>query len=252
MNILLVNDDGVSSKGLHSLKCRLIKEGYNVFVVAPNDAQSCKSQAITLGTPLRANKYIYDGVECYGISGTPADCVFMGVLELYKDIKFDLLISGINYGANVGFDINYSGTLGAAREALSYNIPGLATSLFTHDLDADFSVACDFTVYAIKELFKIGFKSQTVYNLNVPYVKYEDISGFVVSHMSGVRYFSGIEKRVDPYGKDYYFITGELFDYFDKDTDSDMLGKNYVTLTPLTVDYTDYDEYKKLKEIFNP
>ncbi|MBQ7257676.1 MAG: 5'/3'-nucleotidase SurE [Abditibacteriota bacterium] len=252
MNILLVNDDGVSARGLHSLKNRLIKEGHKVYVVAPDSQQSCQSQAITLRSPLRAQKYIYDNVECYGITGTPADCVFMGVLEFYKDVKFDLIISGINLGANVGFDINYSGTLGSAREALSYGIPGLATSLFTHDLDADFSVACDWTLLVINKLFECGFKDNTVYNLNTPYVKKEDISGLVVSHMSGVRYFSGVEKRIDPYGRDYYFITGKLFEYFDKDTDSDMLGKNYVTLTPLTVDYTDYDECNKLKKIFNP
>ena len=251
MNILLVNDDGVMAPGINALKNYLYNRGHNIYVVAPESHQSAKSQAITLGDPLRLHKHIIDDFVCYGVTGFPADCVFMGVLEIYKDIKFDLIVSGINNGANVGFDINYSGTVGAAREALSYGIPCIASSLFTHDLQADFTFACEMTELVINKLSENGFRKDCIYNLNVPYVPAEEIKGFAITNMSGVRYFSGIEKHTDPYGKDYYFITGKMNDWdYVSGTDADYLFRNYVNLTPIDIDYTHKEEYNRLQEIF--
>lgn len=248
MNILLTNDDGYFAPGIIAIYERLKSEGYNVYVVAPETGQSAKSQAITLTEPLRANKHNINGNIFWGITGFPTDCVFMGVLELYKDIKFDLIISGINNGANVGFDINYSGTIGAAREALSYNIPALAVSLFTHDVKADFSLACDYATLVIDKISKEGFRTDCLYNLNIPYTK--DIKGLAITNMSGVRYFSGIDKRIDPYGREYYFITGDLLWNYNEGTDAYMLHKDYATLTPLKIDYTDNIEIHRLNKIF--
>lgn len=251
MNILITNDDGVSAKGIQSLRQRLAKEGHNVYVVAPDTGYSCKSQAISVSTPLRVEKYEKDCNTCYRVKGYPADCIFVALLDLFKNIKFDLIISGINNGANLGFDINYSGTLGAAREGLSYGIPCIAVSYFTHNTEADFTVACDYTIIVIDKLFSNGIKTDCVYSLNIPYKDKNKIKGICVCPMSNFKYFNGLKKYTDPFGKDFYFISGEYNFKQEKDKDAALLFENYVTLTPLKIDYTEYNELNRLKDIFS-
>ncbi|MBQ0106208.1 MAG: hypothetical protein KBT47_09300, partial [Armatimonadetes bacterium] len=156
---------------------------------------------------------------------------------------------GINNGANVGYDINYSGTLGAAREAFSYGIPTMAVSFFTHNPEADFSVPCHWTVKVLEKL-KDKCSADCLYNLNVPNKTSSEIRGLKICPMSQVKYFSGIEENIDPYGRKYYFITGNYNWKLGDRKDADFLLKNYVTLTPIKIDYSDYDEINRLNNIF--
>jgi len=248
MNILLTNDDGIHAKGLLVLKNKL-KLKHNIFVCAPDDQRSATSHSMTLGNPIRIKEIYIDNERCYSCSGFPADCVFLGVLELFKHIKIDLVVSGINLGANLGFDISYSGTVGAAKEGLSYGIPSVATSITTHDKNANFSVAADYTVDIIHKLFENNIQKNCIYNINVPNLPKEEIKGIKCTNMSGVRYDSKIDKRTDPFNEDYYFITGELFDEHPINSDSHSVKENYVSVTPLSMDFTDYTELDRLKSI---
>ena len=249
MNILLTNDDGYSAKGIQSLKNALKREGHNVYISAPAGPSSCSSQALTVNNPIRVEKIEDNDDSILVVNGFPADCIFPALLDYYKDIHFDLVVSGINNGANLGYDVNYSGTIGAAREALAYGIPTLAVSYFTHNPDADFTPACNWTVKIIDRLYK-DMRNDVLYNLNVPYLPDDEIRGFYVCPMSQFKYFKKIEKINDPYGRDYFFILGdykwELVEGLDAKR---LVDEDCVTLTPISLDYTDYKEIQRLNNV---
>jgi 5'-nucleotidase len=241
MRILVSNDDGVHAEGLRVLAKELEKVG-DVWVVAPLEEKSTMGHALTLHKPLRM---IHVGPRTYGVSGSPADCIYMGIREVIKGMP-DLVVSGINRGANLGQDVYYSGTVSAAREACILGIRSLAVSLAV-DFDRvpkesamHYASAAKMAVQVIKKMAKLELPKHTLLNLNVPDRPLKSIKGIQLARQ-GFRYYSGnIVRRKDHRGKDYYWVGGR-YQGFRKEsgTDCHTVESGYASLTPLKLDSTD-------------
>ena len=251
-NILLSNDDGIEAPGLQKLAEEL-KKFANVYVSAPYRQQSAVGHSITIFYPLRAHEHFKDG-SLFGIAvdGTPADAVKLGALWFFKDIKFDLVVSGINHGANTAINIIYSGTVSAATEGSILGIPSMAISLTTFEHN-DFSVPARISAGLIKQILdnaKDTLKSNTILNINIPAVPEEEIKGIVVTKQGKSCWEDSFEVRADPNGRDYYWLTGKMV-ITDESNENDIIAvkDNYISISPLHYDLTDYDTYKELKKM---
>ncbi|MGK5088404.1 5'/3'-nucleotidase SurE [Bdellovibrionota bacterium FG-2] len=241
MRILLSNDDGVHAEGLQFLYRELKKLG-DVWVVAPLEEKSTTGHSLTIHKPLRM---IQMGPRFYGVSGSPADCVCLGIRQVLKTMP-DLVVSGINRGANLGQDVYYSGTVSAAREACILGIPSFAVSLsidfskFQTEKQLHYATAAKIALKILKTMDPLAFPNHTLLNLNVPDLPLNKVRGLRVAHQ-GFRYYSGsILRRKDHRGKDYYWVGGH-YKGFRKDLDSDchVVDAGYASLTPLKLDATD-------------
>jgi 5'-nucleotidase len=241
MRILLSNDDGVHAVGLRAMYDELKKIG-DVCVVAPLQEKSTTGHSLTLHKPLRL---IPMGENFFGVSGSPADCVYVGIREVMGKLP-DLVVSGINRGANLGQDVYYSGTVSAAREACILGIPSMAVSLavdFAKARDEEhlhYSSAAKMAVRVLKGMKGIEVPAQTFLNLNVPDLPFKKIKGVKTSRQ-GFRYYSGtILKRRDHRGKNYFWVGGQ-YKGFKKDplTDCAVVDSHYASLTPIKLDTTD-------------
>ena len=255
MKALISNDDGIHATGILAAK-KAVEEICDVTVVAPETQQSGIGHALTLYEPLRINPTtIADGSMGYGVTGTPTDAVTMALFEIMED-KPDIMISGINTGMNIGkAELTTSGTIGAALEAASFNIPTIAISQEVTRSDIKFengAVEVDFSFAGkmLKKLVKIVLKKGLpegvdLLNLNIPSNPVDE--EFDVVEL-GTRMFTPIVKRrLDPRGKPYYWIDGTLYEHNDEQTDSYSLRKKQkVTLTPLTLDMC--GDLNKMKE----
>jgi 5'-nucleotidase len=228
MNLLLSNDDGVRASGLNFLYQEL-KSFYNTKVVAPHDERSSCGHAITLGAPVRLKK-VEENI--YSCTGFPADCVLVGMSKLF-DKKPDLVVSGINHGANLGQDRYYSGTMAAAREAAFRHIPAIAVSLVTKnpkDLE-HFETAA----IATRKLIDLGVASYIpkdhLLNINVPNKSFEDIAGLKLTTVGFQRYTEEVIERVDGRGQNYYWVGG-IHDGFDPIEGSDCVAvdEGYISI----------------------
>ncbi|MBO8167594.1 MAG: 5'/3'-nucleotidase SurE [Thermoanaerobacteraceae bacterium] len=236
MRILLTNDDGIYAKGLQTL-LEHIKPLGDVFVVAPERERSASGHGITVHKPLRANEV---RPMQYAVSGTPADCVKLALEALLPE-KPDLIISGINLGANLGTDVLYSGTVSAAIEGIMAGIPALAVSLVSYDENSDFSTAASITTDLCRALAHRQFPRETLLNVNVPQGSLEDIKGVRVTTLGIRRYKNSVEERKDPRGKSYYWLGGQVENIASRE-DSDLVAvsDNYVSITPVHFDLTNY------------
>ncbi|HJY64331.1 MAG TPA: 5'/3'-nucleotidase SurE [Ignavibacteria bacterium] len=251
-NILVSNDDGIEAPGLQNLVSEL-KQFANVYVSAPFRQQSAVGHSITIFYPLRAHKYIKDG-EVLGIAveGTPADAIKLGALWFYKDIKFDLVISGINHGSNTAINIIYSGTVSAATEGSILGIPSVAISLTTFEPN-DFKDASKLSAGIIRQLLEFGkdkLKPGTILNINIPAVPLSDIKGIKFTKQGKSYWEDSFEVRADPNGRDYYWLTGKMV-ITDESNENDIIAvkDNYISITPIHYDLTDYASYEELKNI---
>ena len=250
-NILISNDDGIDAEGLLKLAEEL-KKFANVFISAPHRQQSAVGHSITIFYPLRASEHFIDG-KFFGmaVEGTPADAVKAGVLFFFKDTKFDLVVSGINHGANTAINIIYSGTVSAATEGSLLGIPSIAVSLTTFD-KVDFSFSSKITARLIKEILvnrAIKLNPKTLLNINIPNVKEEDIKGIIITKQGKSYWEDSLEVRADPNGRDYYWLTGHMV-LIDESTDFDVkaVRENYISITPLQYDLTDYKMVEEIKK----
>jgi len=242
--ILITNDDGIYGPGLLPLIKELKKVG-KVHVVVPNQERSGVSHALTLDRPLRAFKIkngLTGGEDIYIVNGTPADCVRLSVLSLFKSNnqkrKIDLVVSGINRGANLGEDVIYSATVAAAREASMLSVPGLAVSLQVKN-GQYFSTAVKYAAQVSKWILKNGLPLGIFFNLNVPDLPEKEIKGLTVTHLGKRIYSEDIRPRIDPRGLKYYWLTGKTPSGVNKPgTDIAALHNNMVSLTPLRYDTT--------------
>lgn len=250
MKILLSNDDGIHAPGLKALYRELRKLG-KVWVVAPLEEKSTTGHSLTLHKPLRMIPFEKD---FFGVSGSPADCVYLGIRELIGDAP-DLVVSGINRGANLGQDVYYSGTVSAAREACILGIPALAVSLSfdfskappEHKLH--YETAAKTAVRVIRRMREIETPHHTLYNLNVPDLPLSRLKGIRLARQ-GFRFYSGsILRRKDHRGKDYFWVGGQ-YEGFRKDRDTDCMFVNagHASLTPLKLDSTDLEHLISLSE----
>lgn len=240
--ILLTNDDGIDSEGINTLYEILKKDDkFELSVVAPDRERSAVGHAITVFRPISVRKVYKKGSFFgYAVDGTPADCVKIAFKSIMKKAP-DLLISGINRGANLGENIIYSGTVSAATEGTAYGICSIAVSI-DNLIDPDYNYAADFTrKIAGKIMESGGLPGGTLLNINVPDVPREKIKGVKVTMQSDAKFKDNFIKRVDPRGRDYYWMDGEFIgEVKDNNFDYDAVKNNYISITPIHYDMTDY------------
>ncbi|THB70539.1 MAG: 5'/3'-nucleotidase SurE [Desulfovibrio sp.] len=237
MRILLSNDDGIQAVGLRALYTALKEAGHDVSVYAPVTEQSAVGHAVTIAMPLRVKEFKENSFEGRGVSGTPADCVKLA-LTTFMDPLPDLVVSGINAGANVGVDIIYSGTVGAATEAALMGVRGLAVS---YDGFAPVNLI-EQARHAVSLIDRIPWQDlpqRSVMNLNYPDLPMEQTKELKCCPHTRAMYEDWFEERHDPRGHPYYWLTGVIpGDKVSEGTDRDFLWKGHVTLTPLRFDFT--------------
>jgi len=246
MRFLLTNDDGIYARGLLSL-CQELSKDAECVVVAPEIEQSAVGHAITIFRPLMVRKARKNGTFIgYAVAGTPADCVKIGLCELAGG-PVDLVVSGINRGANVGTNVLYSGTVSAATEAAIQGVPSLAISLDTR-ADADFSVAARFA-RKMAAFILANPLPHVALNVNVPAVPEEAIQGVVVARQGRARLMESFDRRVDPRENIYYWLAGEteLPVHEDEESDGSALKRGMITITPICYDLTRHDLIEGLK-----
>lgn len=245
MKILLTNDDGIYADGIWALFKELKKIG-DVTVVAPDTEQSSVGHSITLSYPIWIKKISRKG-KFFGhaISGTPADCVKFATSVILKQ-KPDLVVSGINFGANDGCSVFYSGTVAGAREGALLGIPAMAISLATFD-DPNFSYAAKIGSKLARAILKNKLTQGTFLNVNVPNVKPKNIKGIRITTQGDVPILGSFSKRRDPNLRDYYWMTGKSpACKNDPNVDTCALDRDYVTITPIHCDLTDYSSLKEI------
>ena len=236
--ILVTNDDGIFAKGIRSL-IEVAKEFGDVYVVAPDKPQSGMGHAITIHEILRLNKVSLDpDVVEYSCSGTPVDSVKLAIYRVLKR-RPDLLLSGINHGANNSINVIYSGTMSAAVEGAVEGIPSIGFSLLDHDADADFDASKKIARKVIANALENGIPEDTCLNVNIPKVPYEEIKGIKVCRQAKAYWEDDFEPRKDPSGKPYFWVTGEFVNHDNgEDTDVWALENNFVSLVPVQYDLT--------------
>ena len=246
MKILVTNDDGIYSSGISALVDAL-KEIAEVIVVAPSEEQSAVGHGITMKYPLRVTKYFKNGnFFGYAVEGTPADCVKMGIRNIMGESP-DLVISGINHGSNTAINIIYSGTVSAAREASIMDVPAIAISITSHDAK-DFRYAGKIAKMLALKIKEHELPNGTLLNVNVPNLPEEEIAGILVTEQSKAKWDDIYEKRTDPFGKDYYWLTGKLVEVEnEKQSDQLAIKNKFVSVTPIHFDLTDYETFEKMK-----
>jgi 5'-nucleotidase len=246
MKILVSNDDGIDSAGIAALAEELKKIG-DVTVVAPRTEQSAVGHAITMKIPLRVTEYYKNGdFFGYAVEGTPADCIKMGIRNIMKT-KPDIVISGINHGSNTAINIIYSGTVSAAREAAIMDVPAIAISVTSHEA-TDFSYAAKIASLLAQTVVKNGLPAGTLLNVNVPDLPEKEIKGMKLTRQGKSKWDDIYEERIDPYGKKYFWLTGKLIEAdTDLETDQFAIRNNYVSVTPIHFDLTDYGTFEEMK-----
>jgi 5'-nucleotidase len=247
LRILVSNDDGIDSAGIFSL-VEALQEIADVTVVAPHKEQSAVGHAITMQTPLRVFEYQKNGKFFgFAIDGTPADCVKIGMRNLMPSPP-DLVLSGINHGSNTAINIIYSGTVSAAREAAIMDVPSIAISVASHQV-LDFSFASKVAKLLSQEVYTRGLPLGTMLNVNIPNLPENQIAGIVVTKQGKSKWDDIYEKRIDPYGRNYYWLTGNLMEMDTAlDIDQAAIKKNYVSVSPIHFDLSDYNTFNMMKE----
>lgn len=241
MKILISNDDGYDAPGIQYLAKAMESLG-EVFVVAPHRERSTAGHSLTLHKPLRIREY---APRRFSTSGTPADCIYLGVHHLLGT-KPDLIVSGVNRGANLGTDVFYSGTVAAAREGALMNIKSYAFSLVNMtggQLDEKepfrFEMAAQIAKSVVEQTKSFSFPPHSLINVNIPNVPAEKIKGIEIARQGFRHYKTEVTRCVDPRGKEYFWVGG-AYKGFEESASSDChaVQEGYVSLTPLTIDST--------------
>ena len=252
--ILVTNDDGISSAGIKVLAKTLRTIG-EVYIVAPETEQSAVAHALTLHRPL---KFEETAVRTYFINGTPTDCVIIGVNKILPR-KPDIIVSGINNGANLGDDITYSGTVAAAIEGTLLGVPSIAVSLATGNHDghgfkkgasARLLAASNFARELALKVLDRGLPADTLLNVNVP--EAENIKGVRITKQGKMVYDNGIQELKDPRGRQYYWIGGGVPTWArGENTDFQAVWDGYISVTPVQLNLTNYEALKHIKNEWN-
>ncbi len=247
--ILITNDDGYKAKGINSLAAFLRDVG-EIIMVAPDSACSGMSSAITVKVPLRVNK-VWDepGFSIYRCSGTPVDSVKIALNQITSR-KPDLIVSGINHGTNTSVSVHYSGTMGAAIEGCINNIPSIGFSLNSYKEDADFSFCEQAVRRIVQEVLENGLPTKTCLNVNFP--DGSNLKGVKVCRQASGEWVEEFEKRTDPHGGTYYWLTGYFKDHEPEaaDTDEWAVKNGYISVVPCKTDITNIHSLTELKTRF--
>ena len=249
--IFITNDDGYRASGLAAL-IEIMRPYGDIVVVAPKETQSGMSSALTVKTPVRLRKISEEeGLAIYACTGTPVDCVKLAMSNLFTR-KPDLLVSGINHGANTSVAVLYSGTLGAAAEGALYEIPSIGFSLNNHSSSADFTACIPYGRMIIEQVLKTPFDKHSFLNVNFPCLPANEIKGIKLCRQARGTWVDEFEKRIDPHGVDYYWMTGTFQnpDPETDDADENAVNAGYVAVVPHHLDMTDYRELERLRKLW--
>jgi 5'-nucleotidase len=255
VRILVTNDDGVHAEGLLTLKQVLERVG-EVVVVAPDRPRSACGHSITLHKPLRViSTRLADGTPAYSTSGTPSDCITLAVLGLLRDRPPDVVVSGINHGPNLGWDLTYSGTVSAAMEGAIVGLQSISISVawrlerMVEEEEGpappiDFAPAAHFAAELVQRLAEQPLPAHSMLNVNVPA---GEPHGVEITRQGIRRYPGKVQKRVDPMGRDYYWLGGDApEDRMEEGTDVNAIAEGRISVTPIQLDLTDYPLLKQL------
>jgi len=245
MNILLTNDDGIFAPGLAAIYKELVRIG-NVTVIAPSDSQSGASHSITFSQPLVCNKVDINGqFTGLSIDGSPADCVKLAVMQLHTD-PIDLLVAGINNGANAGINVYYSGTVAAAMEGAFLKIPAVAMSLYREEY-MDYEQAAKYCIEVLNKLMPV--KRGNVININIPELSKGRPKGVRVVPHSGKGFNEYYIRQTNEQGQTVFQLAGGAHLLDENPTDTTSLAEGFITVTALMPDMTDYNKTNELREI---
>lgn len=246
MNILITNDDGIHAEGLFALK-RALDDIGNVYILAPDRPRSACGHSITLHKPLRVEKVkLPDGSIGYASNGTPSDCVSLALLGVIEQ-NIDVVISGINRGPNLGWDLTYSGTVSAAMEGAISGKQSFAISVATYSDEVDYTVSAYIAAQFTTLLDRHKLPQSTLLNINVPALSMADIKGIEVTRQGKRRYSGSLQKRSDPVGRDYYWLGGDApVDELIEGSDVKAVADDKISVTPVHLDLTDYTTLESL------
>ncbi len=246
--ILVSNDDGYKAKGIEAL-IEMVKPFGRIVVVAPEEGNSGMSHAITIKTPLRMkHRKRTDDVEMYSVNGTPVDCVKLAMSQIFTTPP-DLVVSGINHGSNSSISIIYSGTMAAAIEGCLYDIPSIGFSLLDYEENPDFTASVQFGKIVVKNVLENGLSKGCCLNVNIPVLPADKIKGIRLARQNQGTWREEFEKRTDPRGVNYYWLTGYFHNEEPESTDTDewALNNGYISVVPIQVDLTNYKEMERIK-----
>ncbi len=249
--ILITNDDGLYAEGLRIL-ARVMEEFGKVVIISATESRSGMSQALTVKEPLRVK--LLEETEkrrIYACSGTPTDGVKLANNQLLER-KPDLLVSGINHGSNASVSVLYSGTMAAALEGCLYGITSVGFSLNSFSPSADFTVCEEYIRRVVRMVLDNPLPQGVCLNVNIPAVAHEEIKGMMVCRQAMGNWKEEFEKRKDPMGKTYYWLTG-FFDNSEpdaNDTDEWALANGFVSVVPISADMTAYKFIDEIREKF--
>lgn len=259
MKLLISNDDGISALGVRTLANTLAEVGHEVTVVCPDRERSATGHGLTLHQPIRAEiieSIFHPSIKAWACSGTPSDCVKLALWALL-DSPPALVLSGINQGANLGTEILYSGTVSAAMEGIIEGIPSIALSLASHT-SKDFQPAANFAKILVEQITAKPLPDLMLLNVNIPPVSWSDIAGATITRQGIRRYVDVFDKRVDPRGKTYYWLTGEVLEDIEPPKglnlpehipiDVHVIRENYISITPLQYNLTYGNGLEQLQE----
>ena len=247
MRILLTNDDGINAPGLQALErvARTLTD--DIWIIAPELEQSGVGHSRTLNAPLRMRQL---DNKRFAVNGTPTDCIVMATNQVMKATKPDLVISGINYGANLAESITTSGTVAAAIEATLFGIPAIALSqvVDNHGQPAKWSTAEQLAPEVIKQMLVHKWPANVLINVNFPDIDYTDVKGVRITTQAQRINEENLEERIDPRGKKYYWIGGDETGWDDiMGSDCNAIAENYISITPLNVNITDYPLLEEMR-----
>lgn len=237
--ILVTNDDGITAPGIRAL-ISAMKDLGEVVVVAPDSPQSGMGHAITINSTIFVEQLKLKNVKEleYSCSGTPADCVKLAIKQILKK-RPDIVVSGINHGSNSSINVIYSGTMSAALEAGIEGIPAIGFSLLDYSYNADFSAAAKFAREIVRQALENKMPDGMVLNVNIPQGPKKDIKGIKVCRQARANWEEEFDKRVNPQGREYYWLTGKFVNLDGgEDTDEWALENNYVSVVPVQFDMT--------------
>ncbi len=249
MRILITNDDGIYAEGLKAM-VRAARSIGEPIVVAPDYEKSACGHGMTLRDPLRISDAVCEGARAYMVNGLPVDCVNVG-LEYALDGECDLILSGINNGPNLGFDVTYSGTVAGAMEGCINGIRSIAVSMATFVSDAPYHYETGETWLAenLEWLIRLDLPELTFLNVNVPAIAYPQVEDYEFCSTGQKVYDERLERRDDPWGRPYYWQGGVVVTRPDEPgTDVYAVANQRVAITPLTLDWTNHASLAQLRE----
>jgi 5'-nucleotidase len=241
--ILISNDDGFHAPGLNILEKIANSITEDVWVVAPNSEQSGAGHSITLRRPIQIKQ---KGIKKYTIEGTPTDCILIAIHHIMKDKKPDLVLSGVNSGANLGEDVHYSGTVAAAVEGTLQGVPSISFSMLGRG-EYNWEIPEYYSKRLIKSIYELDWEKNILFNVNFPDTGISDIKGIEYSTQGRHKIGDNLIAREDPRGQPYIWIgSARVGDLEDEKTDVSLVERGYISITPLNIDQTDYATLEKI------